>query len=69
MLEINLNGGLVSNEGFIRQMAKPGTTVIEGQYVSAWSGLQSSGQAVGQIVRIPARWLMRNLLTPSFLFL
>lgn len=52
MLEINLNGGLVSNTGFIRQMAKPGTTVIEGQYVSAWSGLQSSGQAVGQVVRI-----------------
>ncbi|KAE8414590.1 hexose transporter [Aspergillus pseudocaelatus] len=48
--QINLNGGLVSNEGFIRQMAKPGTTVIEGQYVSAWSGLQSSGQAVGQIL-------------------
>ncbi|KAJ1713571.1 hexose transporter [Aspergillus flavus] len=47
--QINLNGGLVSNTGFIRQMAKPGTTVIEGQYVSAWSGLQSSGQAVGQV--------------------
>ncbi|PIG86248.1 hexose transporter [Aspergillus arachidicola] len=47
--QINLNGGLVSNNGFIRQMAKPGTTVIEGQYVSAWSGLQSSGQAVGQV--------------------
>ncbi|KAE8140443.1 general substrate transporter [Aspergillus pseudotamarii] len=48
--QINLNGGLVSNEGFIRQMAKPGTTVIEGQYVSAWSGLQSSGQAIGQVL-------------------
>ncbi|KAB8244826.1 general substrate transporter [Aspergillus flavus] len=48
--QINLNGGLVSNTGFIRQMAKPGTTVIEGQYVSAWSGLQSSGQAVGQVL-------------------
>ncbi|KAE8336551.1 hypothetical protein BDV24DRAFT_178434 [Aspergillus arachidicola] len=48
--QINLNGGLVSNNGFIRQMAKPGTTVIEGQYVSAWSGLQSSGQAVGQVL-------------------
>ncbi|KAB8218924.1 general substrate transporter [Aspergillus novoparasiticus] len=48
--QINLNGGLVSNNGFIRQMAKPGTTVIEGQYVSAWSGLQSSGQAVGQVM-------------------
>ncbi|GAB1193954.1 hypothetical protein APSETT444_003191 [Aspergillus pseudonomiae] len=48
--QINLNGGLVSNEGFIRQMASPGTTIIEGQYVSAWSGIQSSGQAVGQIL-------------------
>lgn len=49
--EINLNGGLVSNKGFIRQMAKPGTKIIQGKYVSAWGGIQSAGQTVGQIVR------------------
>ena len=48
--EINLNGGIVANKGFIRQMASPGTTVIAGKYVSAWGGIQSAGQTVGQIV-------------------
>ncbi|KAE8372412.1 general substrate transporter [Aspergillus bertholletiae] len=48
--QINLNGGLVSNKGFIRQMTSPGTTIIAGQYVSAWSGIQSSGQTIGQIL-------------------
>lgn len=50
MLEINLNGGLVSNKGFIRQMASPGTKIIKGKYVSAWGGIQSAGQTIGQIV-------------------
>lgn len=49
--EINLNGGIVSNKGFIQQMATKGTTVIAGKYVSAWGGVQSAGQTVGQIVR------------------
>ena len=31
-------------------MASPGTTVIAGKYVSAWGGIQSAGQTVGQIV-------------------
>jgi hypothetical protein len=53
LLEINLNGGIVSNEGFIRQMASPGTKIIEGKYVSAWGGIQSAGQTIGQIVRTP----------------
>ncbi|TYJ54173.1 hypothetical protein B9479_005184 [Cryptococcus floricola] len=47
--QINLNGGIVSNAGFIRQMASPGTTVIKGSYVSAWGGVQSAGQTLGQI--------------------
>ncbi|KAE8154589.1 general substrate transporter [Aspergillus avenaceus] len=47
--QINLNGGVISNKGFIRQMAKPGTTIIEGKYVSAWGGIQSAGQTVGQV--------------------
>lgn len=49
-LEINLNGNIVANKGFIRQMASPGTTIIAGKYVSAWGGIQSTGQAVGQIL-------------------
>lgn len=48
--EINLNGGVVSNKGFIRQMANPETSIIEGKYISAWGGIQSAGQTVGQIV-------------------
>ncbi|RQM04955.1 hypothetical protein DH86_00003879 [Scytalidium sp. 3C] len=51
--QINLNGGIVANKGFIRQMANPGTTIIDGKYVSAWGGIQSTGQTVGQIVRNP----------------
>ncbi|KAL6705693.1 hypothetical protein ACN47E_006482 [Coniothyrium glycines] len=47
--QINLNGGIVSNKGFIRQMATPGTTVIKGNYISAWGGIQSAGQFIGQV--------------------
>lgn len=50
--EINLNGGIVSNKGFIRQMASPGTSIIAGKYISAWGGVQSAGQTIGQIVRL-----------------
>ena len=50
MPEINLNGNIVANKGFIRQMASPGTTIIAGKYVSAWGGIQSTGQAIGQIL-------------------
>lgn len=48
--EISLNGGIVSNKGFIRQFAPPGTKIIAGKYVSAWGGIQSAGQTIGQIV-------------------
>ncbi|KAJ6089811.1 hypothetical protein N7467_005027 [Penicillium canescens] len=48
--QINLNGGIVSNKGFIRQMASPGTSIIAGKYISAWGGIQSAGQTVGQIL-------------------
>ncbi|WVQ85760.1 hypothetical protein IAT38_007927 [Cryptococcus sp. DSM 104549] len=47
--QINLNGGIVSNKGFIQQMAAPGTVAIDGKYVSAWGGIQSAGQTLGQI--------------------
>ncbi|KAK7430478.1 hypothetical protein QQZ08_002997 [Neonectria magnoliae] len=48
--QINLNGGIVSNKGFIQQMASKGTTIIEGKYISAWGGIQSAGQTIGQIL-------------------
>ncbi|KAL4865321.1 hypothetical protein BDV12DRAFT_211105 [Aspergillus spectabilis] len=48
--QINLNGGIVSNKGFIQQMAHPGTNIIAGKYISAWGGIQSAGQTVGQIL-------------------
>jgi hypothetical protein len=54
--EINLNGGIVSNKGFIRQFASPGTTIIAGEYVSLWGGIQSTGQTVGQIVGQVSFW-------------
>ncbi|KAJ5923146.1 hypothetical protein N7454_008391 [Penicillium verhagenii] len=47
--QINLNGGIVANKGFIAQMASPGTSIIKAQYISAWGGIQSAGQTVGQI--------------------
>ncbi|KAH7364859.1 hexose transporter [Rhexocercosporidium sp. MPI-PUGE-AT-0058] len=47
--QISLNGGIVSNKGFIRQFARPGTKIIAGKYVSAWGGIQSAGQTIGQI--------------------
>ncbi|GFF32488.1 hypothetical protein IFM58399_03228 [Aspergillus lentulus] len=48
--QINLNGGIVSNKGFIRQMATAGTTIIAGKYISAWGGIQATGQTIGQIL-------------------
>ncbi|RDW62205.1 putative maltose permease (MalP) [Coleophoma cylindrospora] len=47
--QISLNGGIVSNKGFIKQFASPGTKIIKGKYVSAWGGIQSAGQTLGQI--------------------
>lgn len=49
MVEINLNGGIVSNKGFIRQMVSS-ASIIPGKYISAWGGVQSAGQTIGQIV-------------------
>ncbi|KAF7189943.1 MFS transporter fmqE [Pseudocercospora fuligena] len=47
--QITLNGGIVSNKGFIRQFFGNGVKVIPGKYVSAWGGIQSAGQTLGQI--------------------
>ncbi|WPG99101.1 general substrate transporter [Acrodontium crateriforme] len=47
--QITLNGGIISNKGFVKQFAAPGTKVINGKFVSAWGGIQSAGQTVGQI--------------------
>jgi MFS transporter, SP family, general alpha glucoside:H+ symporter len=51
LIEINLNGGIIANKGFIRQFSSPGTTIILAKYISAWGGIQSAGQVVGQVVR------------------
>ncbi|RBR21100.1 hypothetical protein FVER53590_10607 [Fusarium verticillioides] len=48
--QINLNGGIVSNAGFIRQFSTSGTTIIAGKYISAWGGIQSAGQTIGQVL-------------------
>lgn len=53
--EINLNGGIISNKGFIRQFSSPGTTIIAGEYISLWGGMQSAGQFVGQVVSGPSK--------------
>lgn len=42
----------MSNKGFIKQFAPAGTKVIAGKYVSAWGGIQSAGQTVGQVVSL-----------------
>lgn len=57
--EINLNGGIVANKGFVKQFATPGTKVIQGKYVSAWGGIQSTGQFIGQVVR--RAWVARSV--------
>ncbi|KAM0334423.1 hypothetical protein ACHAQA_001449 [Verticillium albo-atrum] len=49
-IEINLNGGIVSNKGFIQLMAGGGKTIIAGKYISAWGGIQSAGQTIGQLL-------------------
>jgi hypothetical protein len=59
--EINLNGGIIANKGFIKQFATPGTKVILGKYVSAWGGIQSAGQFVGQVVRISVTQLIPSI--------
>ncbi|KAM0495780.1 hypothetical protein ACHAQF_005277 [Verticillium nonalfalfae] len=48
--QINLNGGIVSNKGFIKQMAGGGKKIIAGRYISAWGGIQSAGQTIGQLL-------------------
>jgi len=47
--QISLNGGIVSNKGFIHQMAGPTAKILDGKYVSAWGGIQSAGQFLGQV--------------------
>ncbi|WWC60749.1 uncharacterized protein I303_103325 [Kwoniella dejecticola CBS 10117] len=47
--QINLNGGIISNKGFIALMPRDAKGAILGKYVSAWGGIQSTGQTLGQI--------------------
>lgn len=48
--QINLNGGIVSNKGFIHQFAGHKAKIIAAKYVSAWGGIQSAGQFSGQVL-------------------
>ncbi|RSH89198.1 hypothetical protein EHS25_002310 [Saitozyma podzolica] len=48
--QINLNGSIVANKGFIATMTSPGQAAINGPYVSAWGGIQSTGQFIGQMI-------------------
>lgn len=52
--QISLNGGIVSNAGFVKQFATvaaaKGSKILDSKYVSAWGGIQSAGQFVGQVV-------------------
>ncbi|WRT67474.1 uncharacterized protein IL334_004446 [Kwoniella shivajii] len=48
-VEVNLNGGIVSNKGFIAIMPHDAKGAILGTYVSSWGGIQSAGQTIGQI--------------------
>jgi sugar porter (SP) family MFS transporter len=52
--QINLNGGIIANKGFIKQFANAGktttATTIPAPYVSAWGGIQSAGQFFGQVL-------------------
>ena len=47
--EINLNGSIVSATSFIHQMNGPNATKSYAPYVSAWGGIQSAGQFIGQV--------------------
>jgi len=46
---VNLNGSIIANKGFIRDMAPPGAKAAEAKWVSAWGGIQSAGQCIGQM--------------------
>lgn len=46
---VNLNGSIVANKGFIKLMAPTGSNLIQAKWVSAWGGIQSTGQLVGQV--------------------
>ncbi|THY83187.1 general substrate transporter, partial [Aureobasidium pullulans] len=39
-------------------MASPGTKIIKGKYVSAWGGIQSAGQTIGQIIALYVIWVV-----------
>ncbi|THW10940.1 general substrate transporter [Aureobasidium pullulans] len=47
-------------------MASPGTKIIKGKYVSAWGGIQSAGQTIGQIKSDQSRsWFVLGQLFAS----
>lgn len=47
--EVNLNGSIVSNVGFYRTLFGHSAKKSPSKYVSAWGGIQSAGQFLGQV--------------------
>ena len=48
--QINLNGGIIANKGFIKQFGTVftgGKQALDTNYVAAWGGIQSAGQVLG----------------------
>lgn len=66
-ITVNLNGSIVANKGFIALMAPVGSTVIEAKWVSAWGGIQSAGQCIGQMfIAIVSERLGRRVALGAF---
>ncbi|KAH8585378.1 general substrate transporter [Bisporella sp. PMI_857] len=54
--QINLNGGIIANQGFTRQLGFPnskGVYTLKAQYTSLWGAMQSLGQLLGQLLLNP----------------
>ncbi|WWC69105.1 uncharacterized protein I206_103041 [Kwoniella pini CBS 10737] len=47
--QINLNGGIISNKGFIALMPRDAKGAINGSKIALFGGMQSLGQTLGQI--------------------
>jgi len=47
--EVNLNGSIVSNSGFYHKLFGIQAKKSPSKYVSAWGGIQSAGQFLGQV--------------------
>ena len=64
MTEVNLNGSIIANTGFIHKLFGEAQKSSPGKYVSAWGGIQSAGQFFGQVLlqmvteRLGRKWAL-----------